>query len=160
MGTWQLIAVGLVMLLGLLGVLTPGVPGPLVVWSAVLWWSMTERTALAWWVLMGATALLLLDQPLKWLLPRRRPKEAGAPFRTLFLAGVVAIAGFFVVPVVGGLLGFVGGLYAAERVRLGGPGEAWTSIRITMRAIGYGVLIELFLCLLVVGAWVGAVFAP
>lgn len=160
MDTWQLFAVGLVMLLGLLGVLTPGVPGPLVVWSGVFWWSMTERTALAWWVLMGATALLLLDQPLKWLLPRRRYKEAAAPLRTVFLAGVSAIGGFFVIPVLGGPLGFVVGLYAAERMRLGGHGEAMTSVRITMRAIGYAVMIELFLCLIVVGAWVGAVVVP
>ncbi|KOG88098.1 membrane protein, partial [Streptomyces varsoviensis] len=51
METPQLLLVGLVMLLGLLGVVTPGVPGPLIVWAGVLWWSMTARTALAWGVL-------------------------------------------------------------------------------------------------------------
>lgn len=157
MGVWQLVAVGLVMLLGLLGVLVPGIPGPLVVWAGVLWWSLTERGTVAWAVLMGATALLLLNQALKRLLPARNPRAAGAPYRTLFLSGVAGIVGFFVVPVLGAVLGAVGGLYLLERVRLGGHGEALASTRTVMRAVGLSVLVELLACLLVVGAWVGVV---
>ncbi len=67
--------------------------------------------------------------------------------------------GFFLVPVVGGPLGAVGGLYLLERARLGSRGDAWASTRTVMRAIGLSVLIELFACLLVVGAWAGAVVA-
>ncbi|MFD3416444.1 DUF456 domain-containing protein [Streptomyces decoyicus] len=159
MGVWQLVAVGLVMLLGLLGVLVPGIPGPLIVWAGVVWWALSEKASLAWVVLMGATAVLLLNQTLKWLLPVRNLRAAGAPYRTLFLAGVAGIVGFFLVPVVGGPLGAVGGLYLLERVRLGSRGDAWASTRTVMRAIGLSVLIELFACLLVVGAWVGAVAA-
>ncbi|GAU67114.1 hypothetical protein SSP35_04_01950 [Streptomyces sp. NBRC 110611] len=157
MNTWQLIAVGLVMLLGLIGVLVPGIPGPLIVWAGVLWWTLTEKSALAWVVLMGATAVLLLNQALKWLLPTRNLRAAGAPYRTLFLAGAAGIAGFFVIPVIGGPLGALGGLYLLERVRLGSHGDAWASTRTVMRAIGLSVLIELLACLLVVGTWVGAV---
>ncbi|MET8677890.1 DUF456 domain-containing protein [Streptomyces sp. NPDC004647] len=159
MGTWQLVAVGLVMLLGLLGVLVPVVPGPLVVWSGVLWWSLTDKSGLAWWVLMGATAVLLLNQALKWLLPARRMSQSGVPWRTLYVGGVASVVGFFVVPVVGALIGFVAGVYGAERDRLGSHGGAWASTRTAMRAIGLGILIELFACLLVVGAWIGAVAA-
>ncbi|MGP3982161.1 DUF456 domain-containing protein [Streptomyces sp. KR80] len=159
METWQLVAVGLVMLLGLLGVLVPGVPGPPVVWSGVLWWSFTEKTATAWWVLIVASAVLLLNQALKWLLPARRMKEAGIPWRTLYIGGAAGVAGFFLLPVVGAVIGFVAGLYGAERVRLGSHGNAWTSTRTAMRAIGLAVLIELFACLVVVGIWTGAVIA-
>ncbi|WP_310717952.1 DUF456 domain-containing protein [Streptomyces lydicus] len=159
MSSWQLVAVGLVMLLGLFGVLVPGIPGPLLVWAAVLWWAVTDKSAPAWTVLMGATALLLLNQVLKWLLPARDLRAAGAPYRTLFLAGTAGIVGFFVIPVIGGLLGAVGGLYALERVRLGSHGDAWASTRTVMRTIGLSVLIELFTCLLVVGAWAGVLLA-
>ncbi len=152
---WQLLLVGLVMLLGLLGVLVPGVPGQAIVWAAVLWWALEDKTVLAWGVLIGATGLLLLDQALKPLLPARRPQESGAPQRTLMVGGIAAIAGFFLLPVVGAIAGFVGGIYAVERARLGGHGGGWTSTRTVMRAIGYPVLVELFACLLVVGAWAG-----
>ncbi|MFF4158914.1 hypothetical protein [Streptomyces sp. NPDC001678] len=72
MGTWQLLLVGLVMLLGLLGVVTPGVPGPLIVWSGTLWWTMAELSAVAWAVLAGGTVLLLLDQAVVRLPPSPR----------------------------------------------------------------------------------------
>ncbi|MFF2010907.1 DUF456 domain-containing protein [Streptomyces sp. NPDC058195] len=157
MSVWQLVAVGLVMLLGLLGVLVPGVPGQAIVWAAVLWWALADTTPLAWGVLIGATAVLLLDQALKPLLPPRRPRETGAPRRTLLLGGVAAILGFFVVPVVGAVAGYVGAIYGAERLRLGSRGAGWTSVRSVMRATGYSVLVELFACLLVAGGWLGAV---
>ncbi|MFI2261135.1 DUF456 domain-containing protein [Streptomyces tubercidicus] len=159
MSAWQLVATGLVMLLGLLGVLVPGIPGPLIVWAGVMWWTLSEKSALAWVVLMAATAVLLLNQVVKWLLPARNLRAVGAPYRALFLAGVAGIVGFFVIPVIGGLLGSVGGLYLLERIRLGSHGDAWASTRTVLRAIGLSVLVELFTCLLVVGAWIGAVVA-
>ncbi|MFE6738468.1 DUF456 domain-containing protein [Streptomyces tubercidicus] len=159
MSVWQLVAAGLVMLLGLLGVLVPGIPGPLIVWAGVMWWTLSENSALAWVVLMAATAVLLLNQVVKWLLPARDLRAVGAPYRALFLAGVTGIVGFFVIPVIGGLLGSVGGLYLLERIRLGSHGDAWASTRTVLRAIGLSVLVELFACLLVVGTWIGAVVA-
>ncbi|MFG2595485.1 DUF456 domain-containing protein [Streptomyces sp. NPDC048462] len=155
MSVWQLVAVGLVILLGLIGVLLPGVPGQAIVWAAVLWWALADNTPAAWGVLIGATALLLLNQALKPLLPPRRPRESGAPRRTLLLGGIGAIAGFFVVPVVGAVLGYVGVIFGVERLRLGSRGAGWASVRSVMRATGYSVLIELFACLLVTGAWLG-----
>ncbi|MER8265927.1 DUF456 domain-containing protein [Streptomyces griseus] len=157
MSVWQLVAVGLVMLLGLVGVLVPGVPGQAIVWAAVLWWALTDMAPAAWGVLIGATALMLLNQALKRVLPPRRPGESGAPRRTLMIGGVAGIVGFFVVPVVGGILGYVGAIFGAERLRLGSRGAGWASVRSVMRATGYAVLVELFCCLLVAGAWLGAV---
>ncbi|MGW1467531.1 DUF456 domain-containing protein [Streptomyces sp. NPDC001493] len=157
MSVWQLVAVALVMLLGLVGVLVPGVPGQAIVWAAVLWWALTDVSPLAWGVLIGSTAVLLLNQALKPLLPPRRPRESGAPRRTLIIGGLAAIGGFFVLPVVGGALGYVGGVYGVERLRLGSRSAGWASVRSVMRATGYAVLVELYACLLVAGAWLGAV---
>ncbi|MFJ8312747.1 MULTISPECIES: DUF456 domain-containing protein [unclassified Streptomyces] len=157
MGVWQLLGVAAVMLMGLCGVLVPGVPGPAIVWAAVAWWALDDTTGLAWAVLAGATGVLLLSQALKALLPPRRFKGTGVPRRSVLTAGVAAVAGFFLLPVAGGIAGFVGGLYGAERLRLGSHGDGWASARTVLRAGGYSVMVELFACLLVVGAWVGAV---
>ncbi|MDJ0383669.1 DUF456 domain-containing protein [Streptomyces sp. G-G2] len=153
----QLLLVGLVMLLGLLGVLVPGVPGTLLVWAGLLWWAMHERTSLAWSLLVAATALLLVVQVVKWLLPPRRLRGVGVTRRMAVYAGTGALLGFCLVPVVGAVPGFMGGIYLCERHRLGTHGEAVTSLRTVMRAVGTSVLVELFACLLVAGAWVGAV---
>ncbi|MFE7099536.1 DUF456 domain-containing protein [Streptomyces erythrochromogenes] len=155
----QLLLVGLVLLFGLVGVLVPGVPGTWLVWAGLLWWALHERSALSWSLLVAATALLLVVQVVKWQLPPRRPHGLPATPRTAAFAGAGALLGFVLVPVVGAVPGFVGGIYLCERLRLGGHGEAWASTRAVMRAVGTSVLVELFGCLLVVGAWVGAVAA-
>lgn len=157
MDVWQLVLVGLVLLLGLFGVLVPGVPGQAIVWAGVLWWALSDTTHLAWGVLIGATVLLLLNQALRPLLPSRRTSRTGATRRTLLVGGVSGIVGFFVLPVVGGIVGFVGGIYCAERERLGGHRAGWASTRTVIRTAGCSLLVELFACLLVVGTWLGAV---
>ncbi|MFF6960445.1 MULTISPECIES: DUF456 family protein [unclassified Streptomyces] len=159
MGTAQVCLIGAVMLLGLVGVLAPGVPGTLLCWAAVMWWATQEHTSLTWGVLAGATGLLAVVQVVVWLLPARRIRDSGITWHTVLVAGSFAIAGFFLIPVVGAVLGFVGTIYATERVRLGGHRAAWTATRTAMRAVGGSVLVELLACLVVAGAWLGAVIA-
>ncbi|MEV8426570.1 DUF456 domain-containing protein [Streptomyces niveus] len=155
MDVWQLVLVGLVMLLGVIGVLIPGVPGPAIVWAAVVWWALSDTTSTAWAVLIASTALLLLSQALRPLLPSRRTRRTGTRRRTLLAGGLAGIVGFFVLPVVGAVVGFVGGIYVVERIRLGSHRDGWAATRGVMRSAGYPVLVELFCCLLVVGAWLG-----
>ncbi|WP_327134055.1 DUF456 domain-containing protein [Streptomyces sp. NBC_01343] len=155
----QLLLVGLVLLLGVLGVLVPGVPGSWLVWAGVMWWALHERSALAWSLLVAATALLLVVQVVEWQLPPRRLRGVGVTHRMTVYAGAGALIGFVVVPVLGAVPGFVGGVYLCERLRLGTHGEAWASVRAVMRAVGTSVLVELLACLMVVGAWLGAVVA-
>ncbi|MFK0233118.1 DUF456 domain-containing protein [Streptomyces vinaceus] len=157
MGLPQLLLVGLVLLLGVVGVLVPGVPGSWLVWAGVLWWALHERSALAWSLLVAATALLLVVQVVEWQLPPRRLRGVGVTRRMAAYAGAGALLGFVVIPVVGAVPGFVGGVYLCERLRLGTHGEAWASVRAVMRAVGTSVLVELLACLMVVGAWLGAV---
>ncbi|MEU9147089.1 DUF456 domain-containing protein [Streptomyces sp. NPDC048349] len=155
----QLLLVGLVLLLGVLGVLVPGVPGTWLVWAGLMWWALHERSAAAWTLLVAATALLLVVQVVKWLLPPRRLRGTGVTPRMAVCAGAGAVLGFVLVPVLGAVPGFVGGIYLCERLRLGTHGEAWASVRAVMRAVGTSVLVELFACLLVAGAWLGMVAA-
>ena len=77
------------------------------------------------------------------------------PARTLLAGGVLGIVGFFVIPVVGLLLGFVLGVYLAEYARLGRDG-AWPSTRAALAAVGWSILIELAAGLVATAVWVGA----
>jgi hypothetical protein len=72
-------------------------------------------------------------------------------------AGTGALLGFVLIPVLGAIPGFMGGIYVGERLRLGGHGEARAALRTAMRSGGSSVLAELFTCLLIAGAWLGAV---
>ncbi|MFF4543906.1 DUF456 domain-containing protein [Streptomyces sp. NPDC001435] len=157
MGVPELLLVGLVIVLGLWGVLVPGVPGSWLVWAGVLWWALTDPQPLAWGVLVGATAVLLLSLMVRWALPPRRLRESGATPRMGVYAGAGAFLGFFLLPVLGAIPGFMAGIYLHERLRLGRHGEAMAALRTTMRSGGSSLLAELFACLLIAGAWLGAV---
>jgi hypothetical protein len=151
------VLVGVAILIGLLGVLVPVLPGLLLVWGAVLVWALVERTATAWAVLAVASLLFAVSQVVKYLVPGRRMRAAGVPWSSLAAGGVLAIVGFFVIPVVGAVLGFIGGVYAAEWLRLGGHQAAWPSTVHALKAAGLSVLIELGAGLLIGGAWLAAV---
>jgi hypothetical protein len=71
-------------------------------------------------------------------------------------AGCGAFLGFLLLPVLGAIPGFMGGVYLCERLRLGRHGEARAALRTAMRSGGWSVLAELFTCLLIAGAWLGA----
>jgi uncharacterized protein YqgC (DUF456 family) len=157
MSTAGLVLVGVAILAGLLGVLVPALPGVLLCWAAVLVWALVERTTAAWVVLGVASALTALSQVVKYLVPGRRMRAAGVPWSTVAVGGAVAIVGFFVIPVVGAFLGFVGGVYAAEWARLGSHAAAWPSTAHALKAVGLSVLIELGAGLLIAAAWLAAV---
>ncbi|MGW0609195.1 DUF456 domain-containing protein [Streptomyces sp. NPDC002788] len=158
MGVWDLLLVGLVILLGLCGVLLPAMPGSWLVWAAVLWWALKDPQPVAWWVLVGATVLLLLSQAVRWALPARRLRPSGTNRRMLAYAGTGSVLGFVLVPVLGAIPGFLAGLYLFERLRLGRRTDAVTAVRTVMRSGGSSILAELFTCQLIAAAWVGAVF--
>jgi uncharacterized protein YqgC (DUF456 family) len=148
------IVVGLIMLIGLIGIAVPVLPGLLVVWAGVLLWASEAQTPAGWAVLTVATALALSGFLLQYILPGRRLRAAGVTTSTTMAGAALAVVGFFVIPVVGGFLGFALGVYLAERVKLGTHGAAWPSTKHALRAIGLSMGIELLTGLAIVGTWV------
>jgi len=150
-GVDVLVAVGIAV--GLVGVVVPLLPGALLVWSAIVVWGLTVGTATGWVVVGVATALIAAGQIVKYTIPRRRLRTDGVPNRSLIVGGLVAIVGFFVVPVVGVFMGFVLGIYASEVQRVG-PRMAWPSTRAALRAVGVSMLLELTATLLAAVVWI------
>src|SRR4051812_36321639 len=95
------VVAGLLVLAGVVGVLVPGLPGPVLVVAGIAVWAVPRNDAVGWAVLAVAVALVVAGAVLKYLLPGRRMRDAGVPGRTLVAGGVLGIVGFFVVPVVG-----------------------------------------------------------
>ena len=149
-----IVAVVLVVV-GLVGVVVPALPGLVLVLAGIATWAVPRGDAVGWTVLGIAVAIVATGTVLKYLLPGARMRAAGVPGRTLLAGGVLGIVGFFVVPVVGLLLGFVLGVYLAEAARLG-RGAAWPSTRTALGAVGWSILIELAAGLLATAVWVGA----
>jgi uncharacterized protein YqgC (DUF456 family) len=152
-----IVLVALAIAVGIVGVVLPVLPGALLAWAAIVVWALAVGSATAWVVLAIATLSIGLAQVVKILVPGRRLRDAGVP-RGSILAGVVlAVVGFFLVPIVGLFLGFPLGVYLQERRRLGRHEPAWRSTQEALRAIGLSIAIELAATLVATGAWVVAV---
>lgn len=152
------IGVAIALVVGIAGVVIPGLPGSALVGGAVLVWAIATGGATAWVVFGVVVALLLAGTAVKYAVPGRRMKAEGIPNLTLLAGAAGAVAGFFVVPVVGVPFGFVLGIYAAELSRVGSD-QAWPSTKSALRAVGVSMLIELVACTLSAATWAAGVAA-
>lgn len=141
---------------GLAGIVVPVLPGIILILLAVLAWALEVQDTTAWVVFGVATAFLALGTVLKYAVPGRRLKAA-VPTSTLVAGALGAVVGFFVIPVVGALLGFPLGVYAAERRRVGAA-DAWPSTTSALRAVGLSILIEFIAGVSAALTWVVGAF--
>lgn len=147
------ILLALVIAVGVVGVIVPVLPGTVLVLGAVLVWALDIGTATAWAVFAVSATFLVVGAVVKYLVPGRQLKASGVPNRTLLAGALLGFVGFFVIPVVGLFVGFVLGIYLAERARVGGA-AAWPSTKHALRAVGVSILIELVAAALAAATWV------
>jgi uncharacterized protein YqgC (DUF456 family) len=150
---------GLAILVGVLGVFVPVLPGLLLCWLGVLFWAIFGDAGGGRWPILGfATAIAAAGTVIKYLWPGKRLKSTGVPTSSLLAGGALGMIGFFVVPVVGLILGFVLGVWLAERVRLGAR-RAWPSTKEALAAVGLSMLVEFASAIGIAVVWVLGVVA-
>jgi uncharacterized protein len=151
----------LAMVIGVLGVIIPMVPGLVLCWVAVAVWAIFAdvESAGRWVVLAIATMIAALGIVVKYAWPGRNLKRSGVPNMSLLAGGVLGLIGFFVIPVVGLFIGFVLGVWVAERMRLGDFNKAWPSTKHALKAAGLAMLVELSTALAIAATWVVGLLA-
>jgi uncharacterized protein YqgC (DUF456 family) len=150
---------GLVILVGLVGIVVPVLPGSMLIVASVLGWAVYTGSGTAWAVFAVVTTLVVTGQVVKYVVPGRGLRNSGVPGRTILVGGLLGIVGFFVVPVLGLVLGFLVGVYLAEVPRVGRQ-RAWPSTVAAVKAVGVSLLVELVAGLSAAATWlVGAFIA-
>jgi uncharacterized protein YqgC (DUF456 family) len=153
-GSLATVLAGMAIIAGVAGILVPLLPALPLCWAGVLIWALFGDGGWARWpVLVAATALALGGTVVKYLLPGRRLKRSGVPAGSLFSGAAFGIVGFFVIPVIGLVLGFVFGVWIAELARLGDARLAWPSTQNAVMAAGLAFLIELSAALGIAAVW-------
>jgi uncharacterized protein YqgC (DUF456 family) len=151
--------VGVAIAVGLVGIVLPILPGAFLVLAAIIVWCFIEGGTTAWLVAGLCVTLIVGSQVLKYAVPGKRLRTGGIPNSTLLVGAVLGIVGFFVIPIVGLVIGFVLGIYVAELARLDDRSEAWPSTLLALRAVGVSILIELAGGLLAAAVWAAGVVA-
>lgn len=153
--------VAVMIVVGLVGIVIPLLPGIVLVWAGVLVWAIggDGSDAVRWSVFALATAVAGAAIVLSTVLPGRRAAAAGAPRSLMWIVALGTLIGFFVIPVVGALVGGPIAAYVAELLRLRDAGAAWRSALAALKGFGIGVAIQLVAAVAIASTWAVAVVA-
>ena len=161
MSTGGIVLVALAIAVGLVGILVPLLPGTLLVFGAIAVWAVIEsqeHSVTAWVTLGVVAALLAVSTLIKYLWPVRRMRAADVSTWSLVAGAVLGVIGFFVIPVLGLVIGFVLGVYLAELAHRRDQRVAWTSTVHALKGVALSVGVELCGALLATVAWVAGVY--
>jgi uncharacterized protein len=143
------------MVFGLVGTIVPGIPGLLVIFGAAIVYGAVEGFGgIGTTVTVLLAGLLLAGSAASYVLPHRAGVLAGVGRSSLRLGLVGAIAGLFLIPLLGLPIGAVLGVLVGEHHRLGDWGEAWGTTRKVVIGFGLGALAEFSAGVLMIIAWI------
>ncbi len=158
MSTVGIVIVALAIAVGIVGIVVPLLPGTLLVFVAIAVWAVVENDVTGWVTLGVVSALLAISTLIKYLWPMKHMREADVRTLSLVAGAVLGIIGFFVIPVVGLVIGFVLGIYLAELANRRDQRVAWTSTKHALKGVALSVGVELSGALLATVAWVVGVY--
>lgn len=154
METLGIIGVALAIAVGLVGIIVPILPGGLLVIGAIGVWAYVEGSTTSWVTFGIAAALYVAAEIIKYTWPVQRMRRADVRTSVLVLGAIAGIVGFFVIPVIGLLIGFVLGVYLAELALRRDPTRAWASTVHALKGVALSVGVELTGALLATITWV------
>jgi uncharacterized protein YqgC (DUF456 family) len=149
------ILVALAIVVGVVGIVLPILPGILLVASAIAIWAAVEGV---WWLLAVVVVLAAVAVILKIAIPARTARDSASTI-AMAVGAVAALVGFFVIPLVGAIVGFLAGVLITELARLRVLADAWRATWSTAKSVGLTMAIELLTALVMAGLWVSALVA-
>jgi uncharacterized protein YqgC (DUF456 family) len=152
-----LLLVAFAIAVGIVGIIVPLIPGTLLVYSAILVWAVIEHTVASWVTLAVVTVVVGATTAIKYLWPVRRMQRAEVPMSTLLIGAALGVVGFFVIPVLGLVIGFVAGVYLAEFLHRRDHRRAWASTVHAVKGVALSIGVELTGALAATVIWALAV---
>ena len=159
--TALVVLVAIVMVIGVGGTVLPILPGLWLIWAAALVYGLFGGFGVVGWVTMALiTGLAVAGTASGLYLPQRKAAAIGVPWWGQLTALVCAVAGFFIVPVVGAPLGFVVGILlvtlARERHFQGALAATWATLKSMLMASGLQFAVGLaMVAVWVLWVWLG-----
>ena len=149
---WTVVC-GLAIMAGAVGIIVPVLPGSLLIGISLFVWALTMGSTLGWVVFGVGIAFVAAGMASSAVLTGRAMKRRSIPGRSVVVGLLLAIVGFFVIPVVGLLVGFALGLFLSEFARQKDARAAVSSSVAAIKATGLGILAEFGFASLAAGTW-------
>ncbi|MGO2541522.1 MAG: DUF456 domain-containing protein [Specibacter sp.] len=153
---WTIIC-GLAIVVGAAGIIVPVLPGSILIAISLLVWALILGSPLGWIIFGIGILFVAAGMASSAVLTGRVMKRRSIPGRSVVIGLVLGIVGFFVIPVVGLLVGFALGLFLSEFARQKEVRPAISSSVAALKATGLGILAEFGFASLAAGTWVAGV---
>lgn len=140
-------------MVGAIGIIVPVLPGSILIGASLLVWALTTGSTVGWVVFGVGIAFVAAGMASSAVLTGRAMKKQSIPGRSVVIGLVLGIVGFFLIPVVGLLVGFALGLFLSELARQKDARAAVTSSMAAIKATGLGILAEFGFASLAAGTW-------
>jgi uncharacterized protein YqgC (DUF456 family) len=151
---WGEVLVGVAIFAGLIGIVVQVLPGAVLVLGGILVWAIFTGGVEAWVVFSIAAVAIAVAEVAQWILAGKHMRKANVPVLTLAVGGIAGIIGFFVLPVVGLFLFFVGAIFLLEWARRRDVSLAWRATKAAVQATLITIGVQLAGALIATGAWV------
>jgi uncharacterized protein YqgC (DUF456 family) len=147
------IAAGLLLAVAAIGAVYPVLPASLLAIITLIAWAWIMGSPAAWTAAVIGSLIATAGWSASAVLTGRKLKQLQVPKRSIAVAVVSAVAGMFLIPVVGLFVGFAAGLLVSEYVRDRDFRSALRSSVETLKATGIGVLVEFGMVCLAGSVW-------
>lgn len=133
----------IVIAVGVLGTVLPIVPGLWLIWFACLVFGLIDGfDATAWVAMTVITVAAIAGTAAGVYLPQRTVAAGGLSVPAQLFALALGVVGFFAIPVIGAVLGFVGGVFVAALAQERDVPVAWRSTVAALRGIAIGSAVQ------------------
>ena len=148
------IVIGLVMAVGVIGTVVPFLPGVILIWlAAVIYGFLVGFSPIGIVVLVVLTLLVAASVIKSFIVPKRAAEGHDVSRWSQLVALIGAIIGFFLIPLVGVIVGALVGLYLAEYIHHRDPHDAWGSTMAVAKGFGLSALIDVVIAVFMTTVW-------
>jgi uncharacterized protein YqgC (DUF456 family) len=143
-----------VMLVGLIGLAIPVLPGLVVIWVGALGYGILSGFGTLGWIMFAIMTVLMAGGSFadNILMGTQAHKE-GAPWWSILIALLAAIAGNFALPIIGGVAAALLALFLVEWARRKDARTAFGAMRGMLVGCGWAVVIRVIIGLVMIGLW-------
>lgn len=146
------------MLVGLVGIIVPVIPGTLLIWVAALVFGLTtDFAAFGPWAFTAVTIVALITGTADFWLPMLGAKRTGAPKRALLLGFLGGILGTFITPIIGTIVGYAVGIILGSWHKLRDWDAALRTSIGGLAGWGLATLVQLIGAVLMIGIFINSI---
>ncbi len=144
-----------VMLVGLIGLVIPILPGLVIIWLAGLVYGIVTGFSTAGWIIIVLmTILMVVGSLADNVIMGASARQKGASWLAIGVALVLAIVGSLLMPPFGGLVLALLGIFGVEMYRLRDLQKALDSTKSMAFGCGWAVVVRAGIGALMIGLWI------